>query len=420
MTLLNLHDLDAAAKRYLRGTERTEAPSRTLARLERMLPAMGITRVANVTGLDKIGIPVVMACRPNSRSLSVFQGKGVDLDAARASGLMEAIETYHAETILNPLKLASYEEMHRSHRVLNGNTLPQSVEGYFHLHRPMLWIEGYDLIQQTSLWVPYEAVHTDFSTPAPPGSGCFRVSTNGLASGNHLLEAISHGLCEVVERDATTLWNYLDNRGKQKTEIDLATVDDDLCVDVIDRCRKAGLAVRAWEATSDIGIPTYVAELRETSLKRGAVWGKAAFGSGCHPARHVALIRALTEAAQARTTFIAGARDDMSWDDYETDDGPALAIRSGHAGEPDFRRFAETMSWSSETIRGDVLWAMDRLTSVGLEQVIVVDLTRAEFELPVVRVIVPGLEGPDEHFPDYVPGPRACALVDGAAGATAS
>jgi ribosomal protein S12 methylthiotransferase accessory factor len=381
---------------------------------------MGITRVANVTGLDKIGIPVVMTCRPNSRSLSVFQGKGVDLDSARASGVMEAIETYNGETILNPLKLASYEEMRSSHRVLDGRTLPQSVEGYFHDHRPMLWIEGHDLIQQASLWVPYEAVHTDFSTPAPPGGSCFRVSTNGLASGNHLLEAISYGLCEVVERDATTLWNFLDNRAKQETEVDIDTVDDELCADLIHRCRQAGLSVRVWEATSDIGIPTYVAELRESSLKQGAVWGKAAFGSGCHATRHVALARALTEAAQARTTFIAGARDDMSWDDYESDDGPALATRSGHAGEPEFRKFPQATSWSSDTIRADLLWAMDRLTSVGLERIIVVDLTKAEFALPVVRVIAPGLEGPDEHFSDYVPGPRARAMMDVAAGANAS
>lgn len=412
MTVLNIDALDAAAKKYFRGTERTEAPAQTLERVGGLLAAMGITRIANVTGLDKIGIPVVMACRPNSRSVSVFQGKGADLDAARASGVMEAIETYHGETILNPLKLASYEEMGREHAVLDADTLPQSAGGCFHHHKPMLWIEGFDLLQEMALWVPYEVVHTDFSASAPPASGSFRISTNGLASGNHLLEAVSHGLCEVVERDATTLWNYLDTKGKQETEIVPDSVDDDLCVDLMERCRRAGLSVRIWDATSDIGIPACVAELRETSLDRGAVWGKAAFGSGCHPARGVALARALTEAAQARTTFIAGARDDMSWDDYDVDDGPAVAARSGRAGEPGYRRFQEIASWASDTIKGDLVWAMDRLKSAGLERAIVVDLTKAEFALPVVRVIVPGLEGPDEHYEDYVPGPRAQALTD--------
>jgi ribosomal protein S12 methylthiotransferase accessory factor len=156
-------------------------------------------------------------------------------------------------------------------------------------------------------------------------------------------------------------------------------------------------------------------------VKLGAVWGKAAFGSGCHPTRHVALVRALTEAAQARTTFIAGARDDMSWDDYQADchgDGGApLALRRGLSAEPAFRQFPATTSWSADTIRDDLLWAIERLASAGLDQLIVVDLTKAEFDVPVVRVIVPALEGPDEHFEDYVPGPRARALIDRAVAA---
>lgn len=410
--MTGIDTLGPAAKTWFRGTERTETPGQTLARVEKLLPSMGITRVANVTGLDKIGIPVVMACRPNSRSLSVFQGKGVDTDAARVSGIMEAIETWHGETILLPLKHASFTEMRRDHDVIDGSMLPQSTSGVFHHDRPLLWIEGFDLMRNTRTWVPYEVVHTDFSLSAPPASGCLRVSTNGLASGNHLLEAISHGLCEVIERDATTLWNYRDVTGKQATELDPDSVDDALCIELMERCRKSGLAVRIWDATSDVGVPTCVAELRETSPDRGNLWGKPAFGSGCHPARGVALARAITEAAQARTTFIAGARDDMSWQDYADDDTPALAVRTGHAGEPRYRRFGEVVSRSSDTIRDDVLWTIDRLRAVDVDRVIVVDLTKAEIGLPVVRVIVPGLEGPDEHYEDYVPGPRARAIAE--------
>ena len=67
------------------------------------MPTMGITRIANITGLDRLGIPVVMVCRPNSRSIAVSQGKGLTLDAAKASGLMESVETFHAESITRPL-----------------------------------------------------------------------------------------------------------------------------------------------------------------------------------------------------------------------------------------------------------------------------------------------------------------------------
>ncbi len=276
----------------------------------------------------------------------------------------------------------------------------------------MHWIEGYDVVSDSSVWVPYEVVHTDYSTSAPPASGCFRISTNGLASGNHVLEAVSHGLCEVIERDATTLWNFLDARAKQASELLLESVDDEVCRELIARCERAGLTVRAWDATPDLGVPVYVAELREASLRRGAVWGRAAFGSGCHPARQIALSRALTEAAQARTTFIAGARDDMSWDDYESDDGAPLAERVGAVGEPPPRAFATAPTFVSDTVNDDVRWLLERLGDAGLEQAIVVDLTRDDLNLPVVRVVVPGLEGPDEHFEDYVPGPRAQALAE--------
>src|SRR5262245_21673480 len=96
-------------KTYRVGTDRLIDPAQTLARVRPYLTQMGITRIANVTGLDYIGVPVVMVYRPNSRALAVSQGKGLTLAAAKASGLMESVESYHAERIALPLKLASYD-----------------------------------------------------------------------------------------------------------------------------------------------------------------------------------------------------------------------------------------------------------------------------------------------------------------------
>ena len=97
------------AKTYLEGTHRIVEPDVTVARMRRFMPLMGITRIADVTGLDRLGIPVTIVCRPNSRSVAVSQGKGTTLAAAEASGLMESIESYHAERITLPLKYAGYE-----------------------------------------------------------------------------------------------------------------------------------------------------------------------------------------------------------------------------------------------------------------------------------------------------------------------
>jgi YcaO-like protein with predicted kinase domain len=79
-------------KTYRSGTHRTVTPEETIARLQPLMHEFGITRVANLTGLDRAGIPVVMVCRPNSRSSAVFHGKGLDIAAAKASGIMEVIE----------------------------------------------------------------------------------------------------------------------------------------------------------------------------------------------------------------------------------------------------------------------------------------------------------------------------------------
>src|SRR5262252_4561385 len=103
-----------AAKAYRLGTHRAFTPEQTVARVRPLLARFGITRVANLTGLDRTGVPVVMVCRPNARSSAVFHGKGIDIAAAKASGLMESIETWHAEHMQLPLRLGSFNELHRT------------------------------------------------------------------------------------------------------------------------------------------------------------------------------------------------------------------------------------------------------------------------------------------------------------------
>ena len=197
-----------AEKRYFLGTHRTCSPEETLARVQPLLPLMGVTRIANVTGLDRIGIPVVAVARPNARSVTVAQGKGLTLAAAKASGVMEAIEMWHAERIARSLRLASFEEMRAEHRVVDVARLPAAAGSRYAPTLAMLWVEGHDLLGGGPTWVPHELVSTNYTIPLPPGSGCFQANSNGLASGNHYQEAICHGLCEVIERDARTLWEH--------------------------------------------------------------------------------------------------------------------------------------------------------------------------------------------------------------------
>lgn len=396
---------EAVAKAYRRGTHRSVDPRQTLERIEPHLAKMGITRIANITGLDRIGIPVALACRPNSRSLSVSQGKGATLDAAKASAAMESIELFHAENIRLPLRLSSYEELRSSARVVDVAELPRAKDGLFHHRRRLLWIEGYDLLRHEKLWIPYEMVSTDFTLPFSDGYGCFPPNSNGLASGNNLLEAVSHGLCEVVERDAVALWGLSSAEQRSHTELDLNSVTDDVCCELLEKFTRAKIAVQVWDVTSDVSLPCFrclIAESNQDPLH----FGYSGRGFGCHPSRSVALSRALTEAAQARLTYIAGSRDDVSRSGYERmrrSDATSGALASG---VPEKRGYSSGADWDESTLVDDLKRELNSLMACGISRVIVIDLTREEFQIPVAKVVVPGLEGVIFES-DYSPGARA-------------
>ncbi len=411
---LDLPSIEAGPgeKIFHRGTHRTLPPSDTVERVRPIMQAMGITRIANVTGLDHIGVPVVMVSRPNSRSVAVAQGKGIDLAAATASGLMESVETYHAEHILLPLKFASAEELRPHHRLVDLERLPQIANSEFHPKRPLLWIEGEDLMQRESVWLPYETVHTNYTLPYPPGSGCFMASSNGLASGNHFLEAVSHAITEIVERDAIALWSCLgiDRMGDKR--LDLDTVEDPGCQEILEKYDRADMDVAVWNATSDVGIPAFICWIMERRSDNGC-FKRASMGSGCHPARHIALSRALTEAAQDRLAVISGARDDLLAEDYDPPVDPEIEkAREAVFAQAGARlRFPDIVNMEGRTLEQDVAWEIGRLSAVGIDELVVVDLTQhGVFDLPVVRVVIPGLEGPHDSL-SYVPGPRARAVL---------
>ena len=397
-------------KSYLRGTHRLIDPAETVARALPMMRTAGITRIADVTGLDSIGIPVVMVCRPNSRSVSVAQGKGLDLDAARASGLMESLEQWHAEHIVRPLVFASAAELTPGHRLVEIDGLPRLSIGSFHGHRKLLWIEGEDVVDGGSRWVPLEVVHTDYTLPLPPGSGCFLTTSTGLASGNDRMEAVLHGLYEAVERDAVALWRAAGPGRRRQTRLELATVDDPACRDLLARFDRAGIAVGVWDASSDIGLPVFVAEIVDCDPHLCRTL-HASSGQGCHRSRAIALSRALTEAAQSRLTTISGARDDIDRASYERfrashQIASALAEITQVSGA--LRSFAAAADGFSERLDDDLAAVLAALRGAGLHQAVIVDLTRPELGLPVVRVIVPGLESMWDA-PGYAPGPRAQA-----------
>lgn len=367
----------------------------------------GITRIANVTGLDRIGLPVVVAIRPNSRSVAVSMGKGISLEAAKASAIMEALELWHAENCTQALTFASYSEISRFGRPVEIDRLPRIASSRYSDHLRFHWIEGHDLVSRKSILVPYEMVHTDYTHPVRPGEGSFPASSNGLASGNHRLEAICHAICEVIERDAMTLWSHRPIRVRQATRIDLLSIDCTVSTEIVAMIERAGLDIALWDATSDIGIATFYCLIGDSAGSLGHVGA----GSGTHPDSTVALTRAITEAVQTRMNYITGSRDDLRFAEF-TADGLTEKMRwleELRAGPEPSHSFKKVPSHTHETFRADVDWLIERLSACDIREIVCVDLSHGVTDIAIVRVVIPGLEGP--HDDDaYVPGPRAIAI----------
>ena len=286
-------------KAYEEGTHRARHPGETWELIAPKLPRYGITRVADVTGLDVIGIPVVMAVRPLSKTLSVSQGKGQTLTLARVSGTMESIELWHAETAYPPL----------AHRDTPADVLdlPYSLDEVFHEPGILVtgstrldWVEATGMISGRSTHLPLDVVcfaaHLDRDW-TPYG---ITTTSNGLASGNNLPEAALHALYEVIERDAVSAVP----RDHRRTFVDPLTVDHPGCAEMIERVLAAGVELRLAHMPSPTGVPCFQAELWSPDFP------VITLGAGAHAAPEVALSRALTEAAQSRLTSISGSRDD--------------------------------------------------------------------------------------------------------------
>jgi YcaO-like protein with predicted kinase domain len=342
----------------------------------------GITRIADISGLDSTGLPVVSVMRPNGRSLSVASGKGMTLPEACASGLVEALELFHAEHFAasrrpregtdDPLlpDLAALPQLSPAAPVTDWAQVARVARG-------TEWNSGRAAI------VPFDLVHADFR-PDSVAAAQFPIGSNGLAGGNSVEEAVLHGLLELVERDAVARL-IADGRAdplEGRPMLDWSTVDVAAPLEMRERLQRRGLDVHVHDATSPVGIPAFYCRLVERGGLRGGL-SIATDGSGCHLDPAIALRRALTEAVQTRLLMISGARDDIRARHYAT--RPARPTGIAPLG------YAWQRADAPRDLRAALRQAQARLAAHGLRQIIVVDLESRARGLAFVRVIVPGL-----------------------------
>jgi ribosomal protein S12 methylthiotransferase accessory factor len=209
-------------------------------------------------------------------------------------------------------------------------------------------------------------------------SQMFDMSSNGLASGNCIEEALVHALCELVERHAMYL---IDREPEKRLPVDHDSIDPPYCQDLIRKLRAAGMKLAIYDLTWEVDLPCLMVRLAAPDFPH--VW----IGFGCHPAKDIALSRAITEAAQSRLTYISGARDDLVVFSGVPD--PSQAFEA-FAEPPAVRTFADLPDRSTLAVGLDLVMIIDRLQAVGC-QPFYVDLLRPGIDIPVVIAFVPGL-----------------------------
>ncbi|WP_328868638.1 YcaO-like family protein [Streptomyces sp. NBC_00287] len=377
-------------KVYFDGTHRTRPPEETWETIRPLLPSYGITRVADVTGLDDLGIPVTMAVRPLARTLSVAQGKGTTLVAARVSGAMEAIEAWHGErAVPKPEFRAPADHLGLPYPV----TVLEAHPGSLVTSRTVLeWVTSQSLTDGALVPVPAACVrlgrqmHDAWRLHLPSSS------TNGLASGNTRAEGLCHALYEVIERDVIS--DLADgHRPVAAQRIDPASVEDAGCAALLDRLTRARIWFELWSLPNRFGVPVMVCYLWREDQPTLVV-----SGSGSHLDPRIALSRAVTEAAQTRLTQITGSREDIHPLAFQ----PGTHSAPAHDGRP-------TAPWPQVAGAYGTGHATDEEEAAYLAAVVAartgvpplaVDLSWGQFHrrgLSVVKVLAPHLRYVSRH-----------------------
>lgn len=376
-------------------SDRSRPPEDTIAAVMPHLGQLGISRLARQTDLDRLGIPCWSAFRPNSRFLSTSQGKGLTDAAACASALMEAAEAAIAEEPAGDVEYASAAELDAQQRSWFNPT--RLMKQPFSKTKRIHWLAARDLHSSEQVWLPRDAV--DVNGEAHEVAGICKTS-NGLASGNTTIEATFHALCELIERDGTTLASLLpidQAINRCFAPADLADPAIDRLVELIVR---SGFTVTLFDQTSDLGVPVVMAIIAPRDAE-GVGHAEIAGGWGCHPVAARAAIRAITEAAQCRVTAIAAARDDIRHKSY------AMAAHEEVLAQVRATPAAPApIGLPPGTTLEALLQHLIRATARRACRIFAVDISGKGLPFSVVKLVSPSLEDRDANL-NWRPGKRA-------------
>jgi ribosomal protein S12 methylthiotransferase accessory factor len=335
-------------------------------------------------------------------------GKGSTAEQGEASALMEAIERYSgifqgdeirvtrrftdfpAGDAINPNDVLLFSDAQYPRQQAQGS---ESHDGQipvpFDPSAKTEWSPVWSLREERFRYLSTSLLYFFYGGPGY----AFRADSNGCAAGNTLAEAIVQGFLELVERDAYAIWWY--NR-VQRPQVDLGAFDDSYIHDLKSLLAETGRHVWVLDVTNDLGIPSFVTMAHWTENGEEFI----DFGSGAHFDARIAVLRALTELNQFLSIGLMGMRDARperqapnqtphdSPAPFRLRDHPYLTPADSPATRPDF-----ASKFGAFDAREQIAACVDVARRAGLD-FLVLDQTRPDIEVPVVRVVVPGLR----HF----------------------
>jgi ribosomal protein S12 methylthiotransferase accessory factor len=398
---------------YTMGGSRIIPPDKTVHRMQSILEEQGGMSILyhKLSDYSKIRIPVFLVQGTKDDTESVTgMGKGLTDDAAKASGIMELIERYSArEYSVENIVRASYNEV-RNKAIDPFHLLFSAEQNYDH-DKQIDFTWGYSLTNKRSVLVPASFSYFAYNCKVDNGTIVHvrdnistLVSSNGLAAGNCMEEAILHGIYELVERDATfIMWlNKL-----CVPDVDVSTITNGYINNAIQAFADSGIDLHIKCATNDINdIHTFFC--LGVDKCSGEDYPALGFGCGTHLNPEIALSRALTELSQVMISILLHKKN-MDNKDYQQrcDKGHMENVNNfwsieslsnftfliSHGSDSNIVQFSSLEDRSCDNIKVDIKTCIDIIASKGLE-VVVVNLTLNTLGIPVVRVIIPGLQPP--------------------------
>jgi thioglycine synthase len=405
------------------GTSRIIPVDKTLLNVTEIAKEIGLTRIADITFMDKLYIPNYSSVLPGTEDyIWVYSGKGPTKKHAKASAIMESIERYSSlpRSFTKKFVTGTFNDLKRSYNIIHPDEVIEPLSFDFQDDMCMDYVDGFDIINKENILVPAGLVLFRYNPNSQSIINPFAFHhTNGLASGNVLEEAVCHALAEVIERDAISLaqlrasaipfhilTNLSNNLQRQGYPIKLVskeifrddnTIFPDVLIDEMDfdpvlrlkeKFEKFNIKLIIKDITTDIKIPTFNVACVEWISHD---YGYLAEGHGTHPDKRIALLRAITEVSQTRVANIHGARDDLrkiKYNDKNTDDKNAWQFMTSKKTI----NFSDIITYQNEDILDDINLIVNFLKKAGLKKAIIVDLTNPNIKIPVVRALIPGLE----------------------------